>query len=188
MSKPHMQYEIECKTIFPLYYVLPFYSNKEFLDLLRKSGVETMGTFLILQDVVEKVQIYLINLMRTYNLSWKETSSKLEKTFGKYTMYIDVRDKNTLIYPMVQNLSLISFEENWDARSYNKLPFIVERHDELSVKENEQMNIDEGLSVLNQFITTYNTNYSAYEGAKINEEISLLEEFLADYDPNKQTV
>ena len=188
MAKPHMQYQIECNTIFPLYYILPFYSNREFLDLLRKSGVVTMGTFLVLHEVVEKVQIYLINLMKAHNLSWKDTSSKLEKTFGKYSMNIDVKDKNTLIYPIVQNLSLITFEENWNAKFHNKIPYIVENHDELAEKECEEMTIDEGLSVLNKFITNYNTSYSTYEGIKTEEGISLLEQFLTEYDPEKSKV
>ncbi len=63
VEKPFMKYEIECNTIYPIIYMTPKNASALFLALLENSGIKNALQHLLINDVITKIQAYMIILM-----------------------------------------------------------------------------------------------------------------------------
>jgi hypothetical protein len=63
VEKPYMKYEIECNTIYPIIYMTPKNARALFLALLENSGIKNALQHLLINDVITKIQAYMIILM-----------------------------------------------------------------------------------------------------------------------------
>jgi hypothetical protein len=61
--KPFMKYEIECNTIYPIIYMIQQNANALSLALLENSGIRNAMQHLLINDVITKIQAYMIILM-----------------------------------------------------------------------------------------------------------------------------
>jgi hypothetical protein len=109
---PRLKIQMEITSIYPYLYRVNASAPPLFLNLLNKAYVATDGQYLLLGDVVLKVQRYLATKLITMSLEEVETNAAT--ALGHSSERLDFEDKRMLIRPILKYLVKVSYREHWE--------------------------------------------------------------------------
>jgi hypothetical protein len=124
IAKPFMKTELECHSIYPIIYTIPATATALFLSLLENSGIKNNMQYLLLDDVVTKIQEYMIKFMAKEKMTLERVNNFLTEVINGIPGTIDIRDKNSLIWPISNCLKMTTFEFNWNNKYPGKFPLV----------------------------------------------------------------
>jgi hypothetical protein len=124
LAKPFMKTELECHSIYPIIYTIPPTATTLFLSLLENSGIKSNMQYLFLDDVVTKIQEYMIIFMTREQMTLERVNNFLTGVINGTPGTIDIRDKHSLIWPISNCLKMTTFEFNWNNKYPGKFPLM----------------------------------------------------------------
>jgi hypothetical protein len=119
-----MKFEIECNSIYPIIYMIPSNANALFLSLLENSGIKNNMQYLLIDDVITRIQAYMIIFMTKEKMTLDRVNTFLTGVINGIPGTIDIRDRNTLLWPVSNCLEMTSYEFNWNNKYPGKFPLI----------------------------------------------------------------
>jgi hypothetical protein len=125
IAKPFMKYEIECNSIYPVIYKIPPTATALFLSLLENSGIKNNMQYLLIDDVITRIQAYMIIFMTKEKMTLERVNNFLTGVVNGIPGTIDIRDRNSLLWPVTNCLQMTNFEFNWNNKYPGKFPLLT---------------------------------------------------------------
>jgi hypothetical protein len=135
LAKPFMKTEIECHSIYPIIYMIPPTATALFLSLLENSGIKNNMQYLLIDDVITRIQAYMIVFMTKEKMTLERVNNFLAGVINGIPGTIDIRDRHSLLWPISNCLKMTTFEFNWNNKYPGKFPLVsiddnlIERED-----------------------------------------------------------
>jgi len=121
LAKPFMQNEYRSKSIMGWKY---FWNPKStaLLDLLALDGHHVMryGVAYSLDDATFRIQIAILRKIYSGQMSEDELVHSLCRIFQLRNKELNIRDRRTLIWPILQHLYCMPFEDLWNGKHGSK--------------------------------------------------------------------
>jgi hypothetical protein len=124
LAKPFMKTEIECHSIYPIIYMIPPTATALFLSLLENSGIKNNMQYLLINDVITKIQAYMIVFMTKEKMTLERVNNFLTGVIKGIPGTIDIRDRHSLLWPISNCLKMTNFEFNWNNKYPGKFPLV----------------------------------------------------------------
>ena len=124
LAKPFMKTEIECHSIYPIIYMIPPSATTLFLSLLQNSGIKNEMQYLLIDDVVTRIQAYMTVFMTKEKMTLERVNNFLAEIINGIPGTIDIRDRHSLLWPVSKCLKMTTFEFNWNNKYPGKFPLI----------------------------------------------------------------
>jgi hypothetical protein len=124
VAKPFKKFEIECNSIYPIIYMIPPSASALFLSLLENSGIKNKMQYLLIDDVITRIQAYMIVFMTKEKMTLDRVNTFLTGVINGIPGTIDIRDRNTLLWPVSNCLEITSYEFNWNNKYPGKFPLV----------------------------------------------------------------
>jgi hypothetical protein len=125
IAKPFMKYEIECNSIYPIIYKIPPTAPALFLSLLENSGIKNSMQYLLIDDVITRIQAYMIIFMTREKMTLERVNNFLTGVINGIPGTIDIRDRHSLLWPISNCLQMTNFEFNWNNKYPGKFPLVT---------------------------------------------------------------